>query len=178
MQSSKTSEHPADPILDDPFLVRRFHTQDHADVLRLNKDGMIHGAGTECVDCGRLERIEESYFSRPQDHFWVAEANGKVIGTVAIYEVESQIVCLHWLRVDRQWWPDKRVVVRLVETAAKHAREHDCLKLIIQTSVDAARAIEFFEHRGFEFNRARLVDGHPRLEFYRHLYDMTEQPQE
>ncbi|HMD54980.1 MAG TPA: GNAT family N-acetyltransferase, partial [Phycisphaerae bacterium] len=61
---------------------------------------------------------------------------------------------------------------RLVETAIKHAHRQGYLKMVVHTRVDAAKAVEFFEHRGFEFNRARNVGGDPRLEFYLHLYEL------
>ncbi|HTV49151.1 MAG TPA: GNAT family N-acetyltransferase [Phycisphaerae bacterium] len=175
MLSYKTGENSAQNAPQDPFHVRTFQASDGDAVTRLYNDGVLHGGDVECVDCGAFSRISETYLSRPQDHFWVAEADGKVIGTVAICEDEPSVAHLHWLRVDQQWQFDNRVALRLVETAAKHARQYGYLKLIVHTRVDAAKAIEFFEHRGFEFNRARNVEGTPRLEFYLHLYELEPQ---
>jgi N-acetylglutamate synthase-like GNAT family acetyltransferase len=153
------------------FMVRSFHTDDRTQILRLH----AALAASDSVDCdcaANIDRIEENYFRRPQDHFWVAEAHGEVVGTVAIrvHEDTAHLSCL------RAADDSSRHAVRrgLVQIAARHAHHHGCLKLVVHAQVDVGRAAEFLHRLGFEFSREREVDNEPVLEFYLNLYDRPE----
>ena len=68
----------------DTFLVRSFNGADKLQVMQLHAATAPSGF-VNCDCAANIDKIEEKYFRRPQDHFWVAEALGRIVGTVAIY---------------------------------------------------------------------------------------------
>jgi N-acetylglutamate synthase-like GNAT family acetyltransferase len=155
----------------DTFLVRGFQAPDRTQVLRLH----AAVAASDSVDCNctvNIDQIEEDYLSRPQDHFWVAEAHGEIIGTVAI-RVHENVAHLHCLRaIDDS--STHAVRKGLVQVAAKHAHHHGCLKLVVHAQVDIGRAAAFLHRLGFEFSRHREANKQPLVEFYLNLYERPE----
>jgi ribosomal protein S18 acetylase RimI-like enzyme len=119
-----------------------------------------------------LDQIEEVYLKRPQDHFWVAELDGHVIASIAITEDDRQVAHVRWLRVDPacRMWHGGEVASVLMEKATHHARQHDCLKLVLHTPVNDERAITILHQLGFEYARTRERGGKHLLEFYLNLY--------
>ena len=67
----------------DIFLVRSFQAADRLPVLRLHA-AAAPGGFVDCDCATNIDEIEEKYFLRPQDHFWVAESLGQIVGTVAL----------------------------------------------------------------------------------------------
>jgi N-acetylglutamate synthase-like GNAT family acetyltransferase len=125
-----------------------------------------------------LDHIEDVYLKRPQDHFWVAEIDGEVIGSIAVLVDEKQIAHVRRLRVDPAWktWRGGEIARVLIQEATHHARQHDCLKLVLHTPVDDDRAIAFLHQLGFEYARTRELRGRHLLEFYLNLYVRPERP--
>jgi N-acetylglutamate synthase-like GNAT family acetyltransferase len=125
-----------------------------------------------------LDHIEDEYLKRPQDHFWVAEAYGEVIGSIAVVKDDKQIAHVRRLRVDPAWkvWHGGEVARFLIQKATQHAREHECLKLVLHTPINDDRAIAFLHQLGFEYSRAREVRGRHLLEFYLNIYIRPDQP--
>jgi N-acetylglutamate synthase-like GNAT family acetyltransferase len=158
--------------------LRSFHARDRDEVLRLYHHGLLTGVPNPLDPATDLDHIEQIYLTRPQDHFWVAETNGEVIGSVAITEDDAQIAHVRRLRVDPAWkmWRSGEVARVLIQKATHHARQHDCLKLVLHTPVNDDRAIAFLHELGFEYARARELSGRHLLEFYINLYTRTEQP--
>jgi ribosomal protein S18 acetylase RimI-like enzyme len=119
-----------------------------------------------------LDQIENVYLKRPHDHFWVAEIEGEVIGSIAILVDEKQIAHVRRLRVDPAWktWHGGEIARFLIQEATRHARQHDCLKLVLHTPVDDDRAIAFLHELGFEYARTRELRGRHLLEFYLNIY--------
>jgi N-acetylglutamate synthase-like GNAT family acetyltransferase len=159
----------------DAFLVRSFQAADQLQVMQLH----AATAPSDFVDCdcaANIDEIEEKYFRRPQDHFWVAEALGRIVGTVAIYVHDGNVAHLYCLRaVDES--VDHLIRKGLVRVAASHAHHHGCLKLVLHASdpqVDIGRATEFLHRLGFEFSRHREIENRPVLEFYLNLYERPE----
>ena len=110
-----------------------------------------------------------------RERFWVAEADGRLIGSVAVVEEGPDVGHIYWLRVAPQWQADYAVARRLAQTAANHAREVGFLKLISQVPREAEqRVVAYYHQMGFEFSRAREVDGRHVLEFYLDLYARPE----
>ena len=158
----------------DTLLVRRFQPTDRTAVLQLHaaaSDGFV-----DCNCATNVDRIEETYFRRPQDHFWVAESLGRIVGTVAIYVHDDSVAHLYCLRaVDDS--TDHAIRRGLVQVAASHAHHHGCLKLVVHApdaQVDIGRAVEFLHRLGFEFSRHRQVEERSVLEFYLNLYERPE----
>jgi ribosomal protein S18 acetylase RimI-like enzyme len=67
-------------------------------------------------------------------------------------------------------WHDVEVASVLIEKATHHARQRDCLKLVLHTPVNDEWAIAFLHQLGFEYARARELGGRHLLEFYLNIY--------
>jgi N-acetylglutamate synthase-like GNAT family acetyltransferase len=159
----------------DAFRVRSFRAGDRAKILRLHA-AAAPGGSVDC-DCAlKIDQIEEKYFRRPQDHFWVAESGDLIIGTVGICVHDENVAHLHCLRaIDDS--SDHVIRKALVHVAAGHAHEHGCLKLVVHppnVPVDIERAAEFLHRLGFEFSRHREIEHQPVFEFYLNLYERPE----
>src|ERR1700734_2207078 len=103
----------------DTFLVRSFQASDRAHVMELHAATAPSGF-VNCDCAANIDEIEEKYFRRPQDHFWVAEALGRIVGTVALYVHDDNVAHLYCLRaVDESVDPPIRR--GLVRVAASHA---------------------------------------------------------
>lgn len=154
------------------IVVRIFRDEDRAQVLALHTEGH---ASSLCCDCDETDRVDKNDFRPKHGHFWVAECQGKVIGTLALMlEAAEEVAHLHCLRVTSAW-PDVPSVRRqLLKTAATHARDHGSLKLVLHANVQEQKAAAFLHRLGFEFSRHREVDGSPALEFYLNLYQRPE----
>ena len=100
----------------DTFLVRSFQADDQLRVMELHATTAPGGfVDCDCAAC--IDEIQEKYFRRPQDHFWVAEALGRIVGTVAIYVHDDNVAHLYCLRaVDES--VDHRIRKGLVRVAA------------------------------------------------------------
>jgi ribosomal protein S18 acetylase RimI-like enzyme len=158
--------------------LRSYHARDRRDVLRLYHHGRLMGVPDLQDAASDLDQIEDVYLKRPQDHFWVAELNDQIIGSIAIKEDETRIAHVRRLRVDAAWktWNDGEIARVLIRKATHHARQHDCLKIVLHTPVDDQRAIAFLHEVGFEFARTREVGGRHLLEFYVNLYVRVDGP--
>jgi N-acetylglutamate synthase-like GNAT family acetyltransferase len=153
----------------EPYSVRTFMERDAAVVERLSHEGLL--PSQEGCDFQHPCRAAESYLVSAREHFWVAEVEAEVIGTVALAEASPDVGALHWLRVAPAWQADDLVARRLVEIATAHARAMGFLKLIVEapTTVEP-QAVSYFGMLGFQFSRSREVDGRNRFEFYLNLY--------
>ena len=152
------------------FLIRSFVAADRADVWHLYHKGVLagHVDPRDCVS--DLDDIEGSYFQRAQDHFWVAEARRRVIGTIALSEDDARVAHLLRLRVAPFWQLDDRVAIGLIRTAVHHARVYGCLKLVFQTTMESKRAFALLDGLGLQFSRIRDAAGRHLIEFYDNLY--------
>ena len=176
------SEHTAEgtssaiTVADEMVTIRTFRQDDLHQIKSLNADG----AHTLCCDCETdFDSITQTYFGRPHDHFWVAELQGKVIGTLALLvEDEEEIAHLHCLLIAPEWAEGHNVRRRLVREAATHARDHGSLKLILHANLNEQRVAAYLHRLGFEFSRHREVNGKPALEFYLNLYQHPELPKD
>ncbi len=154
----------------DEIRVRSFRASDHPDVMRLYYAGVLAGRIDPWDRTDDLHDIDATYFRREQDHFWVADANGRVIGTAAISEDNVWVAHLRRLRVERGWQDDDRVAIRLIRAAIYHARSYGCLKLVFHTSLDSASAVELLRRLGFQFASIRDMGSRHLIEFYDDLY--------
>jgi N-acetylglutamate synthase-like GNAT family acetyltransferase len=153
------------------FVVRSFRPADRSKVFHFHSAAAMGSMPCDCA--AKIDQIEEKYLTDPQNHFWVAEAEGDIIGTVGIC-VQNEVANLHCLRtIDGSM---SHVIRKgLVRVAANHAHECGCLKLVLHAQVeDVARAAEFLHRLGFEFSRQREVPADPVCEFYLNLYERPE----
>ena len=168
IESSSTSGDQSE----ETFVIRSFRAEDREQVAALHREGV---AASLCCDCTMdIQNIEQTYFGRKHGHFWVAECDGKLIGTLALLLEEEEVAHLHCLRISNEWSDPHGVRRRLVQAAATHARDHGSLKLVLHANLNETRAAAFLHRLGFEFSRHREVDGQPALEFYLNLYQRPE----
>jgi hypothetical protein len=166
-----------------PFLspgnlkVRGFHPTDQGAVMRLYQDGLLTGHVDPNDLAIDLADINAAYFKEPQHHFWVAEAEDEVVGTIALTTDAQQVAHVRRLRVARGRQDDNCVLCLLIATATAHACQHDCLKLVLHTPLDDKQAIPLLHQVGFEFGRSRDVRGRHLLEFYLNLYSLPRRPE-
>jgi N-acetylglutamate synthase-like GNAT family acetyltransferase len=156
--------------------LRSYDAKDKQEVFRLNRLGLLAGVPDPLDPVTDLADIEDVYFKRPQDHFWVAEIKDHVIASIAIREHEPQVAHVRRLRVDPAWktWRGGKVAEVLIAKATHHARQHDCLKVVLHTPVNYMWAVSLLRHLGFEYARERGLGGRKVLEFYSNLYAQPE----
>jgi len=138
--------------------------------LELYKTGPLAGLVNPFDHPPDLEDIAATYFQRPQDHLWVAEADHAVVGMIAMSEDEKEVAHLRRLRVAYSWQRDMHVAIQLLRTAIYHARVHGCLKLVFHTSLDGERAAELLRRLGFQYASIRDIGSRHLIEFYDDLY--------
>jgi N-acetylglutamate synthase-like GNAT family acetyltransferase len=162
-------------------VLRSYQPCDRRRALWLYKEGLLTPTANPAGSAAELGQIEEVYLKRPQDHFWVAEMHGDVIAMVGVKEEERQIGHVRRLRVDPTFVASSRreLAQILLRKAAEHAREHEFLKLVLHkcTAAHDEEAAAFLHQLGFEFNRARELDGRHLLEFYLNFYEQIQPPQ-
>lgn len=142
---------------------------DKGQVERLFHEGLLPGHVN--YESREAERIRESLGSE-RDRFFVAEAGGRVIGTLAVVEASPDVGHLHWLRVDPRWQKDLAVARALIRAVAGHARDVGLLKLALHAPQGAEQRLAKYYHRlGFEFSRTRQIGDVHVLEFYLNLYE-------
>jgi CheY-like chemotaxis protein/N-acetylglutamate synthase-like GNAT family acetyltransferase len=156
--------------------IRSYQPSDQAAVARLYVAGMLCGEPDRSDTAADLDFIQEAYFSQPADHFWVAEQAGRVVGTIGVVHDES-IAQIRRLRVD----PDldqMPVAVALLDTALRHCRKHGSLKIVLDTRIEPAKAIQMLDASGFQYHRGKTVQGKEILEFYFNLYRKIDSDEE
>ena len=152
--------------------LRSYCAKDRQEVLRLYRHGRLAGVPDPSDPATDLDHIEDVYLKRPQDHFWVAEADSHVIASIAITEDDQQVGHVRRLRVDPEWkiWHGDEIAGVLIQKVTRHARQHECLKLVLHTAVSDEWAIALLHRLGCEYTRARNLGGRHLLEFYLNLY--------
>lgn len=167
----KPRPEPRDHDVDEPWTIRTFAVKDREAVERLADEGLL--PDQIGYEAGEASRIERTYLASKHGHFWVAEAEGRIIGTIAIDAEDDEVGHIHWLRVAPGWQPDRRLARALARTAAAYAREKGFLKLVLHVPGEEAqsRVADYLHLLGFEFSRSRKSDGADMLEFYLNLYE-------
>lgn len=173
-------ESPVTPVALREAVIRSYQASDYHRALRLFREGDLTGSRKPLDPAMDLGQIEELYLRRPQDHFWVIEIQGEVIAMVGVREEEPQIGHVRRLRVDPTFGTPVRheLAQILLRKAAEHAREHEFLKLVLHkyTAAHDEEAAAVLHQLGFEFNRAKDLDGRHLLEFYLNFYERVEPP--
>lgn len=157
-------------------LIRSYQEADHAAVAALYIQGLLCGEPDRNDTAADLDFMQEAYFSDPRDHFWVAEIDGEVVGTIGVVHDES-IAQIRRLRV-RPDLQHTSLASELLDTALKHCRKHGSLKVVLDTKMDPQRAIALLDSSGFQFHRGKQVQGKQVLEFYFNLYRKIEPEEE
>jgi|SRR5271156_4990973 len=153
----------------EPFSVRRFEAQDREAVLALWPVAVKYSqAGSETID-GLINSVEGA--TAGKHHMWVAEAFGRIVGSVAVICNDASLAHLRYLCITPDF-VEPRVVARgLAEIAIKDAWERGYLKLVVHTDSPPSQPTAFLHDLGFEFSRERWMGREHVLEFYQNLYE-------
>lgn len=127
------------------FVIRSYRHEDRAAVRELFYRGRLDGRTDEDPrDTGAdMDSIECSYFAQPQDHFWVAESDGRIVGLVGVTEMEPGVSEILRLRIDLAL-RETDLVNRLLTTALQHCTRHGVGKVLLNTFVDHQQAMRIF----------------------------------
>ncbi len=153
------------------LLVRSYRSEDQADVARLYVEGLLAGQIDPNDTGADIDNIRDAYFDDDRHHFWVAELDGRVIGTIGVTSDETHTAEVRRLRVEpghqrRETDPS----VQLLQTAIEHCRHHGFLKVRLDTRFERHEALGCFDRAGFEHTRSKTLHGKELLEFYLDLY--------
>ncbi|XP_077986232.1 putative N-acetyltransferase family 8 member 5 [Glandiceps talaboti] len=103
-----------------------------------------------------LKDITNYYINRPRCHFWVADHNGTVVGTVSVQEDEADHTKaeLRTLVVKKEY---RRFGIgnRLVDTVVDFARARDYEELFLQVFISLEPARKLYEINGFKLLKIR-----------------------
>lgn len=155
--------------INDMVQIRSYEDTDHAAVSRLYFEGLLLGEIDDNDTGADVDRIRQAYFSRPQDHFWVAEVGGRVVGMIAVVEDEGHVAQIRRLRVERDWQRTS-VAEMLLKTAIDHCRQMGFIKLVFDTHFEHDQVIRLLQSCGFQYTRSRTIQNKPVLDFYANLY--------
>lgn len=100
----------------------------------------------ERIDDDDLFKIPEVYSGRGR--FWVAKVGKKIIGTVAVKEVDEQTVVLNRMFVLVKYH-GSGVGQKLFDMAIGFAKKQSFKKMVLDTDKAMSRAHRFYEKNGF-----------------------------
>lgn len=155
--------------LSDRLVVRTYAEADHPAIEHLYTNGLLAGQIAANDTGADIENIDEAYFQRETDHFWVADVEGKVVGMIGVAQDTQHKAEIRRLRVDREW-QQTDMAERLLETALKHCKHHGFLKIVLDTRFDPDEALDLFDKVGFQHTRTKNTTDKDLLEFYLDLY--------
>lgn len=159
---------PHDP--DPSIAIRSFKPCDSEACRKLYLDGNIADNDTG-LD---IDDIEAAYMTRG-NHFWVAlSASGDVVGMIGVQQHDTGVGEIRRLRV-RKDHQRRGIGGRLVETAVKFCRDHNYLKVTLDTFIDREPAIRLFEKFHFRHSDSKELHGKQLLYFYLDIYG-TDRP--
>lgn len=116
-----------------------------------------------------------AYYQTNNGNFWVAKINGKVIGTIALLDIENCQGALRKMFVDKNYrGKDFGVGIKLLNTLIDWARRKGFAEIFLGTTEKFTRAQKFYEKNGFvEIAKQELPASFPVMEvdikFYKFL---------
>jgi GNAT superfamily N-acetyltransferase len=94
-----------------------------------------------------LRNIERDYL-RPGSNFWVAEADGDLVGMVAAQRIDDRTGRLRRMRVTGEW-RRKGLATSLLRTVEEFCRDQGYSRLILDTTEQQTAAHRLYEGAGF-----------------------------
>jgi len=153
----------------DNLIIRSYQDGDQAAVSRLYAEGMLAGQLAPNDTGADIENIRGAYFDSDQNHFWIAELDGQVLGMIGVAADLEHTAEIRRLRVDKAS-QDSPIAERLLETSLSHCKGHSFVKVVFDTRFERDAALDLFDRFGFQHTRTKPVHGKELLEFYLDLY--------
>ncbi|XP_051237897.1 probable N-acetyltransferase CML1 [Dicentrarchus labrax] len=105
-----------------------------------------------------LNDIGETYLKQKDSCFWVAESEGRVVGSVACLPAENAPGCLELKRMSvRRSHRGMGIAKALCRTVADFTRDRGYAAVVLYTSVVQTDAQKLYEHMGFEKIREFVI---------------------
>jgi len=149
--------------------LRSYEERDQSAVEHLFTNGLLAGQIDENDTAADIDNIRATYFADTHNHFWVAELDGQVIGMIGVAHEERITAEIRRLRVAPEW-QESPLPAKLMQTAIEHCRRHGFVKVVLDTRIARAAALELFTKLGFQHTRTKSHHGREALEFYLDLY--------
>jgi ribosomal protein S18 acetylase RimI-like enzyme len=153
------------------FAIRSFEPRDAEACRRLYHEGLIGGRIAENDTGADIDHIEAAYMNPRGSHFFVAETDaGELVGMIGVQQHALEEGEIRRLRV-RTDCRRRGIGSALLERAIRFCKEHQHLKVKLDTFIDREPALRLFEKFGFKHSRTRDVNGGKTLlYFYLDLY--------
>ena len=152
------------------FTIRSFRPKDAEACARLYEEGLIGGKLAGNDTGADIDHIDSAYMTSPGSHFWVAENDKReVVGMIGVQQHLPEEGEIRRLRV-RNDHLRRGIGSALLERAIQFCKEHQHLKIKLDTFTDREPALKLFEKFGFKLSRTRDVGDKTLLYFYLDLY--------
>ena len=108
----------------------------------------------------------ERFYQKDDGNFWVALAEGRVVGTIALLDIGDRTAALRKMFVAAEWRGAKyRVAAKLLETLFAWSRNRNIDRVYLGTTAKFLAAHRFYEKNGFdELERTDLPPAFPVLD--------------
>jgi ribosomal protein S18 acetylase RimI-like enzyme len=156
------------PVSELKFIIRSFKAEDAATCRRLYRDGLLGGTLSPNDSGLDIDDIAGAYM-KAGNHFWVAEAEGKVVGMIGVQQHEENIGEIRRLRVSKDF-RRRGIASRLLDTAIHFCQEQQYLKVMLDTFTEREGAVKLFEKFGFRHSRTKKIGEKDLMYFYLDLY--------
>lgn len=105
----------------------------------------------------------EGFYQKDAGNFWVALADGRVVGTIALLDIGDRTAALRKMFVTAEWrGATHQVAARLLETLLAWSRQRGIARVYLGTTAKFLAAHRFYEKNGFvEVTRADLPTAFP-----------------
>lgn len=149
--------------------IRTYQPEDQPAVDDLYINGLLEGAIPPNDTGADIDNIAGGYLNDERASFWVAQADGKVVGMIGVAPDADHIAEIRRLRVYPEYW-GKGIRTALLNTAVAFCRHHGYLKVVLDTRYHRGEAMQLFEDNGFQHHRDRSVPGKEQIEFFFDIY--------
>ena len=150
--------------------IRSYTPEDREACRTLYREGLIGGRIAPNDSGIDIDDIPMAYLDCDKSHFWIAEnEQGEVVGMIGVQQADPGVGEIRRLRV-RQDSRRRGVGSALMETAVRFCREHQFLKITLDTFMEREPAVHLFEKFHFNHSRTRKVGEKELLYFYLDLY--------
>ena len=133
-------------------VIRTYQARDHDQVWALHLEG-VRDSRAQYPDVDNsgyeddLRNIDRDYLC-PGSNFWVAEADGRLIGMVAAQRIDDCTARLRRMRVTRDW-RRKGLATCLLNSVEEFCREQGYTRLILDTTEQQTAAHRLYEGAAF-----------------------------